>query len=714
MKHLSTLFAATCLSATAALAQPYAEVSVKDIITIPADSLNAGSLRSPLQGDTVWLTGVVAVPPVVDAIDDRRPILWAGSRWVSFLRDTASSLNSFAGINILQADTSSATNTLFDRARAGNIIKALVKVSNFPTGPLGATQVEIIKESQIEFVDETTAPTAAVPVSVSSFYTGPVGGQTQNFTEGAQYIGMLVELTDVAVVSLTQFDYVLADKNGNEIYMRSQSGYFSKATETGSKPKLRPDFEGYKVGQTFTKVRGYITSSNTPGGVQSYMITPVYVEDVEVSDVMPPEITTLRREIAFPSPTTNTEISVTVQKGSADIELVKVVYTVDGGVDNEVTASPEGSESFLALIPAQPAGALVRYKAVALDKGGKSYTFPLNGTYVYRVLDRPAKIADVREQFNANGSSSYQGFTLTLEGVVTTDPSDIAGETFTRMFMQDGTNPYSGIFLITESPDDAIRSMRKGDAVRVTGTVTESGARATDFHITALRNITSVEKTSSNVVVEPVLLPTSNFSKKSMGTADAEKWESMLVEFKDVAVADTNADTGSNFGEFLVANQDAPETTMRVETDDSNISLTNRPDVSNKTQVQIGQALPYLRGVMFYSFGNYKLIPRNDQDYQVVTSVASLPPATVSSVRAFPNPFSTATTVDCTLQSDVQQVTVRVVDMQGNTVFTRVQHHIPAGNYSFQLSDLNVASGIYRCTVEAEGSTVSTQLIVVK
>ena len=268
------------------MAQPYPEVSVQDIMTLPADSISAGSLRSPLLGDTVWLTGVVAVPPVIDPINDRRPILWAGSRWVSFLRDANSSVQEYAGINILQADTSSETNTLFDRVRPGDIIKALVKISNFPSGPLGATQVEIIRESQIEFVDNTEAPAAAVPVDISDFYTGPVGSQLQNFADGSKYIGMQVELSDVTIVSLTQFDYVLADNNGNEIYMRSQSGYFTKATETGAKPKLRPDFEGYKVGQTFTKIRGFITSSNTPGGPQSYMITPVYAEDVTVSDVM--------------------------------------------------------------------------------------------------------------------------------------------------------------------------------------------------------------------------------------------------------------------------------------------------------------------------------------------------------------------------------------------------------------------------------------------
>ncbi len=716
MKRLCTLLAATCLSATAVMAQPYAEVSVKDIMTLPADSINAGSLRSPLLGDTVWVTGIVTVPPVVDPIEDRRPILWAGSRWVSFLRDTASALQSYAGINILQADTSSGTNTLFDRARPGNIIKALVKISNFPTGLLGATQVEIIKESQIEFADDKDVPTMATPVSVSDFYTGPVGGQTQNFQDGSKYVGMQVELTDVTVVSLTQFDYVLADKNGNEIYMRSQSGYFSKATETGTKPKLRPDFEGYKVGQTFTRVRGYITSSNTPGGVQSYMITPVYVDDVTLSEVTPPEITSLQRDLSlpFPSPQNNPEVTITVQKGSSDIALVKVSYSVDGGVDNEVSASPEGSATYIATIPAQPAGSLVRYKAIAIDNNEKISTYPLNGTQVYRVLDRPAKISDVREQFNANGSSSYQGYTVTLEGVITTDPSDIAGANFTRMYMQDGTTPYSGVFLITNSPDDAIRTASRGDRVKITGTVAESGARTTDFHITALSNITSVEKLGTVAPVDPVVLSTASFSKKSMGSPDAEQWESMLVEFQNVVVVDTNADTGSNFGEFLVADESNPEATMRVEVDDSNISITNNPNVENKTQVSIGQKFPYLRGIMFYSFGNYKLVPRNDQDFEIVTSVAYLPSDVVSTVRAFPNPFAGETTVECELDSYAPRVLIRVVDVQGRTVYTSVQNNLPAGTYRFALNGSALAAGTYRCTVETAGHAVSTQLIVVQ
>lgn len=709
-----SLFLAGCLSTSLLSAQEYPSVNVRDIMTLPADTVNAGSLRSPMLGDTVWLTGVVTVPTVVDPLNDRRPVLWASRRWVSFMRDVNSSLNEYAGVNILQADTSDQTNTLFDRVTPGDVIKALVKISNFPTGPLGSTQVEIIPSSQIEFVDEIPTPVGEpVQVSISDFNIGPVASQTTNFATGSKYVGTLVELHNVTVVSATTFDYVIADANGNEMYLRTQSGYYTKASDPGTsgKPVLDPNFEGFTIGQTFTTARGYITSSNIPGGVASFMLTPVYPDDIEMSQDVPAEITEVSRSLTmpFPSSENNVPIRIYVQKGSADIQTVKIVYTVNGGNEQNAFAVLDG-DFYLAAIPPQNANALVRYKAVVTDADNKNYTYPLSGDFAYRVLDRPAQIPDVREQLFPSGSSAYRGFTVTLSGVITAAATDIPRDGTNdapRIYIQDGTAPYSGLVLQTTSPEQPLRTAQRGTVVRVTGTVDELFG-----NYTALTNITDVQTLAQGVNVEPVQVTTASFSGKQRGTPEAEMWENMLVQFTNVTVVSTNADgPASNFGEFMISENPSASTGLRVETDDSNILLTTtNPDKLSVTQ---GMKFSFMRGIMYYSFGNYKLVPRRDDDYDIVTSVEYVP-APARDMRAFPNPFSTETTVELMVDTFVPTARISIVNALGATMYTTTEQNLAPGAYRFTLNGDMLPTGTYTCTIDTGNGVVSTHLVVVK
>ena len=70
MKRLFALFCLCAALATisvphlSALPKVYPKVSVKDIMTLSADSLKNGNLRSLRYGDTVLVTGLVTVSPL--------------------------------------------------------------------------------------------------------------------------------------------------------------------------------------------------------------------------------------------------------------------------------------------------------------------------------------------------------------------------------------------------------------------------------------------------------------------------------------------------------------------------------------------------------------------------------------------------------------------------------------------------------------------------
>ena len=121
---------------------------------------------------------------------------------------------------------------------------------------------------------------------------------------------------------------------------------------------------------------------------------------------------------------------------------------------------------------------------------------------------------------------------------------------------------------------------------------------------------------------EPIL--TSDINFKTSGTVSAEKWESVLVKYSNVSITDENADGGAgpnvtgnpNFGEILVA--DASTINTRVELQDGNHQYHNFWEASLEfipTRVLVNDTMGELIGIMYYSFGNYKLIPRTDADF---------------------------------------------------------------------------------------------------
>ncbi len=705
--------------AVSVLTGQYRRVHVHEIMTLPPDSLAVGSLLSPFVGDTVLLVGIVTVPPVLDPASDRRPLLWAGARWVTFLRDSNPQLNAYAGINVLQADTTVQT-TFFDRIRPGDYVEVLVRITNFPSSSdpirnrLGPTQAEVITGPQarpVEFLDYGVPLPEPIPVQISDFYTGPVGASTPNIERGSRYVGMLVELRDVTVVA-NQPVIVLSDDAGNQMYLRDQSGYFTTRSH-----RLR-DFTPYPIGQRIRRIRGYITASTVGGQPQSFMITPVYPEDVELGTT-PPVITSVQRDVARPFPRSSDTVPITigVRRGDFPLAFVRLAYTT-GGDTVRVPALQQGDTLFVATIPPQPPESLVRYWVEAADSAGTLVRMPVSGVYFYKVLDRAARIADIRHTLNPDGSSGYAGFRVVVEGIITADTSDIPNNAAPRMYLQDDTTAFSGIWLQTTATTDPIRSFRRGDKIRVSGIVAELGARAQDRHVTALTSLALVDRNgdggyiSGGNTVPAVVVRTRDLAGKRQGEAPAEGWESMLVEFRNVVVADTNADAPSNFGEFSIVDEElfgTPEEAtarVRVETDDGATSYGTR-GTDGKRVLPRGQRLEYIRGILFYSFGNYKLVPRKDDDIGLVSEVPKLAPSAL--VRFQPQPAQDI--VELLLPEGVQQAAVELYTPLGKRLW-QWQGRVFSNPVRLRLTEL--PSGLYMAVVSTREQRWAVPLLILR
>jgi hypothetical protein len=115
----------------------------------------------------------------------------------------------------------------------------------------------------------------------------------------------------------------------------------------------------------------------------------------------------------------------------------------------------------------------------------------------------------------------------------------------------------------------------------------------------------------------------------------------MLIAYDDVIVTAASADGASNFGEYLVADYElrtSPTAQTRVETDNSNAGYTNRTPGPRETAIAEGMRFASITGVLYYSFNNYKLIPRSAGDYVIATGVRAELAAGGPEVAIAPNP----------------------------------------------------------------------------
>lgn len=718
---MKLLFLVSMLFSGVVASAQYPKVSVQDVMRLPADSITAGSVISPLNGDTVVLRGIVAVPPVVKFPDSLQKILIAGNRnWAIFLIDEkGGAATEFAGITVI-CDTSNSDGK-FNRLQIGQVVEITGKVANFPLTRLGTSQFEMLAGSKVEFIDDGKALPPPPQVNIADFVSGAVPGTPQLAT-GAKYAGMQVDLRNTTVVSVVKntssgrTTIILQDDNGNQMYLRDQSNYFNTG-QSLNKFTVPPE------GQRLTSVRGYITSNSSGGQTIPFMISPVFPGDVQIdANTAPPVIGTVRsvRTNAFPNSTEQVPVMAVVKKGAAELTSVQFHYTVNGGAKQSIDATKISDTIYGAMIPAQAANTLMRWKVEVKDANNIKVVVPPADTayFFYRVLDRKPTIADVREPLARNGNSVYQGYWVTLEGTVTASASDIlggGGSAPPRVYIQDGTDGYSALYLRSNSPSAKIRAFSRGDKISAKGVVIE------DFNVTALDSIANADATlisTGNPLPEAHQSVTADFARQTAGSTFAEPWESMLVELKNIIVTDTNADTGGNFGEFNVVgdanfnNGNEAQYKMRVETGESNVTIATAP-ATGKRVLQRGEKITSMKGIMYFSFSNFKLIPRDDNDIMLEANSVESDISGISDAFAFPNPFADNGSVSVSFDRATNAALI-LIDNAGNIVGSIAREFYPAGNYILHLNTSHLPAGTYSCRIVTDSGVTVTRLVVVR
>jgi len=695
-------------------AQQYPLVTLQDINFIH-DSLNPSTWpNSPMAGDTVRVQGQVLVSPLVNAQTDRRINLSAGTRWASYIQ--AHDASEWSGLMILQNDTTT-QGTLFDLADTTGTYEFTGVVTPFGQ----ATELVLITTPQpieISLIEQHVKRSDPIPLTIDSCYL-PDGTFNYNLRK---YLGMYVIFSSddqhplitsdlVTGTGSTAGQFYINDLNGHKIQMYPQSNYF----KTAPARTLRPSYTPPPVGSQLTYVKGLL---QTYGGV--WEIVPMYPEDLGPILVSPPSISNVRRSLAVVS--ANDDVTVTASiKGlqGATVTSAKLFKRVNGlNLDSLDMVKGTGADSlvYTVVIPKIASdSAFVDFYVKATDNNGLSSTSPQNLTtsrYSYFVLNRALKIQDVRYSPFGSAYSGYNGYRVTINGVVTADTSDIPGNHGSnppRVYIQNGQGHWSAILLGTTGANGSqVTNLKRGDNITVEGVI---ALGSLGVRIDSLAAI--VVNSQNNTLPTPEVLLTETIGTSVLGTVAAEQWSGCLVTYKNVTIDVANADGTSNFGESYGNDGVLPHT--RIIWSDGNTSFNAG---ASAVKVNVGDTFASITGILGFTHAYYKLAPRKDDDISgyVPTAIedeAIGSPADYSLKQNFPNPFNPTTNIVYSIPKS-GFVTIKIYNILGQEVRVLANRMMNPGTYnvSFDASSLN--SGVYFYSLTVDNFTQVKKMMLLK
>jgi len=675
-------------------------VTARDINYIP-DSLASTWPPSPLAGKTVHVRGCVMARTYVDPTTDRRPILTYTKALSSYIQ-TDDSL--WSGLNVYQLD-STIQGTAFDVIDTASTYEFTGVVSTYGQG----TELILTTTPQpiaVGIISQQTKRPDPIVMTLDSFYNAQ--GTFNN--DMRKYYGMhvmliaddqhpLITSSLITGTSSTAGGFKVNDLNGHRIQMYAVSNYFKTAS---TYPRLRTD--GYTPppnGSYIPYIKGILNAYNSPTDGWIWEIVPVYPEDLGIPSLSPPAITLVKRDPAVVAPGTPVTVTCTVLGLQGGIvKNVWLFKRVNNVLDSLEMTKGTGADTsiFTGVIPAVTAdSAYVDYYIRASDYNDLSSTSPSSiatSRYSYLVLNRPLTIQDVRYSPLGSGYSSYNGYHVTVTGIVNADTSDIpgSGTNPSRIYMQNGNTPWSGIGLGTIGLNiTQIRALKRGDNVTVTGTVL-LGAYGT-----RVDSITQVTVNSSgNSLPASHIMKTSDVGTFIVGALSAEPWNGCIVTYQSVTIDSADADdtpTG-HFGESY-GKDAAGGTHTRIIWSDGHTSF----NVGAKlVKVHKGDTFQSITGILGYTHANYKLCPRKEEDivgYVIdVKSDYSVIPTEYKLNQNFPNPFNPSTIISYGIPKS-GLVTLKIFNVLGQEVRTLVNQSQTAGMHQVTFNANSLNSGVY-------------------
>ncbi|GEM_PF-1406948 len=677
--------------------------------------------HAPMLGDTVRVRGVITV----DAWDDDEETPWILNRGrpstAVYIQDPDDP--EWGGVQIRddsrgdsEDEMDGGDQTGLHLVQEGWLIEATVVVDIYPdpgeTASLSSeTQLSILDGTFIEVIDDTGDPLPYVDhMTIGDFMKGSGGGSTarnaaMKFPTGEPYLGAKVRFEGVRVNRREarddgRWNWSVIDDMGNEMHIMDASKY-NRGGEEADDPDWEPPLPN-----ALLNIQGVM------GAFPGYALIPIVHDDIEVLGV-PPLISGITRSHITPPTTEGMEITALVEHPDPqeDVENVYIHYSVNGGEYQTVEMTDIGGEQYQGTIPAQSEGDLVLYYLEA-EGGGDASTVPAVGElqpFFYHVRDGGTTIFDVK--FSPYFPAVYpalDGETVTVSGVVTATTDDISG----YVHIQDGNDEWSGIWIY--GPGVANSTFERGDEVQVTGDVEIDNvfSRVPRIFVPSEDNFEVLDQGLD--VPEPLVFTAADFpAGRGADHPDSEPYMGMLLRFENLTITEN-----LGFGDFLVEDGSGEQLYIADTHGPAWTSTYSvNPNDEPENLLLEGSTIDGLIGILFYSFNNYKIIPRQADDFMGVTSVTDMiegeTPGTFKLTQNYPNPFNPATQIQFSLPEEAH-VTLKVFNVLGQRVKILVDEHHTAGTYTATFDAGMLPSGVYFYRIEAGDFVETKRMMLLK
>ncbi len=251
-------------------------------------------------------------------------------------------------------------------------------------------------------------------------------------------------------------------------------------------------------------------------------------------------------------------------------------------------------------------------------------------------------IYDIQFNNNTNGASNYEGSQVYTGGIVTAVRDD------SSFYLTSGSGAWSGVYVYS---NDYL--LYEGDSVVLDAEVDEY------YELTELKNVTNLQVISSGNIFSP------NYCNTA--AADSAEFEGCFVEVSNAICNNDNA----GFGEWIV-NDGSGDLII----DDLFYAFT--PILNQSYTVS---------GVVTFSYGAFKLLPRNGSD---VAGFISVNETTENVFYMYPNPLNQSN-LNITLQNNSN---VSLFNLSGQLIKT---YQLKSGNNSVNLDFLKKGLYIIKC-----------------
>jgi DNA/RNA endonuclease YhcR with UshA esterase domain len=698
---------------------------------------------TPFNNQIVRTRGIVVTPG--NASEVASGSVQGGSRPFFFIVDTATNgaAGPFKGMEIMGAYRN-AQNQLVPLPNVellipGDLIEFTGKVTEFNHG----TQMEPNSVNSLVILGSRPAPAPAT-VLLSQLNDAM---RVNIPTTGEQWENAFVEFQNVTVTEVLPFSgnrvsFNVVDGQGNKINVSDRflaQKLPSWQTVNPASPQTSGSFTPPVPGTFYSSLKGMVRHDGNgcfpnAGTTRGYELNPFAASHYQIA-YAPPYISNFDRDPFLPTPNQSVDFTCNITDFDGTVDSVHFYYSSNSATlpsqFTKVTMPlvAGSTDDYAYTLPAFPNGTLVRYYIRAKDNAGNKSFYPVTSVgqaepnyEYYTVRTGGPKIYDIQYSLASNSASPLVGREVTIKGIVT---SSTKNYDLGYLYIQDENGgPYSGIWLV----GSGIANFYRGEEVNVTGTVEEY------FNMTRLV-VSSMSKTGRWVApTATVVDPTDSISKLNFGW---EKWEGCLVRLQDPANGKLHiSQTNLGFGDYAVSSipgASRARSTMVLAGRQSGTAFSSlwvQPVTSlaydtidgfmevDPLVVSDTMNMDALEGIVFFGFSNYRVLPRNNDDFIGFnvdldsTNLATSPLIGIEegtpSVQAFvrPNPARSSLWIDGLNTGTLQ---VEMTDVYGRIV---LQTTLANGERRLDVGHL--AAGTYWVRVTHNGRTSVAQSVLQK